>query len=147
MPFAATVPFRTLVTKSSAAAPRLIAVMSQGPLMPWPDRVSAARPRLLTTIRHPAFAVLALPFLVGRLPTTTQPPGSTSSAVVRPTPPGHRPGSVDRVMRANTVRCPPGEICTIVVPVPCRFLELLKLLTRMSPLTRLPMLWRTTATP
>jgi hypothetical protein len=36
-------------------------------------------------------------------------------------------------MWAKTDRLPPGEIWTIVVPVPWKFLLLLKLLTRMSP--------------
>src|SRR5215471_4688859 len=144
---AATVPLRTLVTNSAATEPLLMAVMSQGPLMPWPDRVSTGWPQLLTTIRHPAFAVADMPFVVGRLPTTTQPPGRMSSAVVRPTPPGHGPGRLDFLMCANTVRWPPGVICTIVVPVPCKFLELLKLLTRTLPWRSLPSLWRTTATP
>jgi len=109
--------------------------------------VSATWPWLLMTSRHPAFAVADMPFVVGRLPTTTQPPGRMPRAVVRPTPPGHGPGRLDFLMCANTVRCPPGETCTIVVPVPCRFLELLKLLTRTWPLTRLPTLLGTTATP
>ena len=115
--------------------------------MPWPDMVSATCPLLLMTSRHPALAVALVPSMVGRLPTTTQPPRRIPSAVVRPTPPGHGPGSEDAPICANTVCCPPGETCTIVVPVPCRFCELLKLLTRTSPLTRLPMLRGTTATP
>src|SRR5215831_1695058 len=99
--------------------------------------VSATCPLLLMTSRHPALAVAAVPSVVGRLPT----------AVVRPTPPGHGPGSEEALICANAVCWPPGEICTIVVPVPCSFAELLKLLTRTSPLTRLPVLVGTTATP
>src|SRR5262252_10794311 len=99
--------------------------------------VSATFPLLLMTSRHPACAVAAVPSVVGRLPTSTQPPGRMPRAVVRPTPPGHGPGSEEASICANTVCWPPGEICTIVVPVPCRLFELLKLLTRTSPLTRL----------
>jgi hypothetical protein len=33
-PFAATVPFRTLLTNSTASGPALTVAMSQGPLMP-----------------------------------------------------------------------------------------------------------------
>src|SRR5215469_7344833 len=109
--------------------------------------VSRTRPRLLSTIRQPAFAVAAIPFVDGVLPTTTHPPGSMSSAVVRPTPPGHGPGSLAFVMCANTVRWPPGEISTIVDPVPCWLALLLKLLTRTSPRFSLPWLCWTTATP
>ena len=79
-------------------------------------------------------------------PTTTQPPGRIPRAVVRPTPPGQGPGSLAGVC-ANTVCVPPGETCTIVVPVPCRLFTVLKLLTRTSPLTRLPVLVGTTTTP
>src|SRR5215472_2813672 len=110
--------------------------------------VSATFPLLLMTSRHPAFAVALVPSAVGRLPTTTQPPGRMPRAVVRPTPPGHGPGSEEAFICANTVCCLlPGDTCTIVVPVPCWFAELLKLLTRTSPLTRLPVLVGTTATP
>ncbi len=109
--------------------------------------VSATFPLLLMTSRHPACAVALVPSVVGRLPTTTQPPGRMPRAVVRPTPPGHGPGSEDALICANSVCWPPGETCTIVVPVPCSFAELLKLLTRTSPLTRLPVLVGTTATP
>src|SRR5579872_6886538 len=42
---------------------------------------------------------------------------------------------------------PSGEICTIVVPVPCRFAALLKLLTRMFPLVSEPAVAGMTATP
>ena len=39
-PFAATVPFSTLVTNRSATRPKSAEVMSQGPLMPRPANVS-----------------------------------------------------------------------------------------------------------
>src|SRR6202167_2486581 len=146
-PFAATVPFSTLVTNRSASRPLPRAAMSHGPLMPWPEMVSRTVPWLFSTMRQPALAVAACPFFDGVLPTTTHPPRRTASAVVRPTPPGHRPVRSDLVMRANTVWWPPGEISTIVVPVPCRFAWLLKLLTRMSPRCRLPRLCRTTVIP
>src|SRR5580704_3294686 len=146
-PFAATVPCSTLVTNRSAFRPWRRAAMSHGPLMPWPEIVSRTVPWLSSTIRQPAFAVAAIPFIDGVLPTTTHPPRSTSSAVVSPTPPGHRPVSSERVMRANRVCLPPGETCTIVVPVPCRLALLLKLLTRMSPRRSLPRFSRTTTIP
>src|SRR5215467_16285242 len=97
--------------------------------------VSATCPLLLMTSRQPACAVAPVPSAVGRLPTTTQPPGRMPRAVVRPTPPGHGPGSEEAVICANTV-CfwLPGETCTIVVPVPCWFAALLKLLTSTLPL-------------
>ena len=46
------------------------------------------------------------PCEVGRLPTTTQPPFSTSSAVVSPMPPGHGEGSRCGLIRANWVTVP-----------------------------------------
>src|SRR5215471_3780751 len=147
MPPAALVPFSTLVTNSCEAGPRLTEVMSQGPLMPLPANVSRTRPWLSRTIRQPADEVAAEPSLVGRLPTTTQPPGRISSAVVRPTPPGQEPGSLAATILANTLSIPDGETWTIVVPVPCWFLALLKLLTRTLPLTSEPWLWRTSAVP
>src|SRR5262249_28366461 len=107
-PPAATVPFSTLLTNSTATLPALMVAMSQGPLMPWPAMVLATCPMLLMTSRQPAFAVALVPSVVGRLPTTTQPPGRIPSAVVRPTPPGHRPGSVDASICANTVCFRPG---------------------------------------
>ena len=58
-----------------------------GPLILPPDQVSTGVPALLRTIRQPDCAVAEVPSLVGRLPTTTQPPGRVIRAVVRPTPP------------------------------------------------------------
>ena len=98
-------------------------------------------------MRQPALAVAADPFLAGRLPTMTQPGRSATSPVVSPTPPGHRPATWEALMCANRVRWPPGEISTIVVPVPCRLALLLKLLTSTSPRCSRPRLCRTTATP
>ncbi len=147
LPPAALVPASTLVTNSSANGPRVASAMSQGPLMPLPESVSRTRPRLSRTIRQPADAVAAEPSLVGRLPTTTQPPRRISSAVVRPTPPGHLPGSLAALIWANTLSLPFGETWTIVVPVPWRFFELLKLLIRTSPLTSEPWFLRTSAMP
>src|SRR5215831_157337 len=147
MPPAALVPFSTLVTNSCANGPRLTEVMSQGPLMPLPANVSRTRPWLSRTIRQPADEVAAEPSLVGRLPTTTQPPRRIPSAVVRPTPPGQRPGSLDAMILANKLSFPDGETWTIVVPVPCRFLALLKLLIRTLPLTSEPSLLETSTVP
>src|SRR5271155_1716727 len=111
--------------------------------MPRPLMVSATLPQLLSTIRQPAAEVDAIPFLDGVLPTTTQPPGSTTSAVVRPTPPGHGPGRVLGLMLANNDRWPDGVIWTMVLPVPWRLALLLKLLTRTLPARRRPVLCRT----
>ena len=88
-----------------------------------------------------------MPSVVGRLPTTTQPPCRMESAVVRPIPPGQAPGRCLALIRANVVLEPPGDTWTIVVPVPCRFALLLKLLTRTLPRCRMPWLRPTTATP
>src|SRR6202042_597473 len=100
-----------------------------------------------STSRQPALAVAAMPFVVGRLPTTTQPPCRMLSAVVRPIPPGQAPGRGLALIRGKVVRDPRGETWTIVVPVPCRFFLLLKLLTRTLPRCRWPRLRPTTATP
>src|SRR5262249_20238889 len=95
---------------------------------------------LFRTMRQPACAVAAMPSMVGRLPTTTQPPCRISSAVVRPTPPRQEPSSLAATMCANTLTLPRGETWTIVIPVPCRFLRLLKLANRELPLKRHPRL-------
>ena len=146
-PPAATVPFSTLVTNSFATEPLLSAVASHGPLMPWPAMVSRTWPLLSSTIRQPAFAVAAIPLLDGVLPTTTQPPGRTTSAVVSPTPPGQGPGSPAGEMLANRLRRPAGVISTMVRPVPCWLALLLKLLTRMFPACSRPVLRRITTMP
>ena len=88
-----------------------------------------------------------MPLADGVLPTTTHPPRSTARAVVSPTPPGHDPVRSDLVICANRVWWPPGEISTIVVPVPWRLAALLKLLTSTSPRCSRPRLAWTTATP
>src|SRR5215469_18936372 len=48
---------------------------------------------------------------------------------------------------ANKLSFPDGETWTIVVPVPCRFLALLKLLIRTLPLTSEPALWEMSTVP
>ena len=121
--------------------------MSHGPLISLLVIVSRTRPRLSSTSRQPAFAVAAVPSVVGRLPTTTQPEDSTDSAVVSPIPPGHRPGSRAALMPANRAVMPVGLICMIVVPVPWALEAALKLLTRTQPWCRRPVLRGTTATP
>src|SRR5438105_10201367 len=90
---AATVPFKTLVTNSAAVSPPSKAVISHGPLICEPAKVSTTLPQLLSTIKQPACAVADVPSLVGKLPTMTQPRCSTTSAVVSPTPPGQEPGN------------------------------------------------------
>src|SRR5580692_11221536 len=145
-PAAATVPLRTLVTNRSDREPELTAVASHGPLMPWPAIVSRTWPWGPRTIRQPARAVAAWPLADGVLPTTTQPPGSTASAVLRPTPPGQAPGRGPEML-AKTERWPPGLISTSVRPVPCSLALSLKLLTRMSPACSRPTLWLSTTMP
>ena len=139
-------PFSTLVTKSSANDPKSWTdVMSQGPLMPLPAQVSTGTPLLFSTMRQPASGVPEPFSVTGRLPTITYPSPSTLSAVVSPTPPGH-PGRVGSTC-AKTLAPPAGETCTMVVPVPWVLLLELKLLTSVSPPTRLPVLKGTLATP
>src|SRR3984957_14737361 len=99
-----TPPFSTLVTNRWAIRPCSAMVESHGPLIPCPRNVSAILPLRLSTIRQPALALAAIPLLDGVLPTTTQPPLSTSRAVGRPTPPGHRPATCRLKMCANCVR-------------------------------------------
>src|SRR5437588_3261683 len=147
LPLAATVPLSTLVTKRSAWLPSSSAVISHGPLIGEPANVSATSPVLSTTIKQPALTVAEVPSVVGTLPTITQPLCSTASAVVRPTPPGQAPGRSFALMWAKTLNEPLGEIWTMVVPVPCRFLLLLKLLTRTSPWTSFPTEFGTTTVP
>ena len=86
LPLAATVPFSTLVTNSTAWLPRSRLAMSHGPLIPSPVNVSRTWPNRSSTIRQPGPETT--PFLVGSDPTMTQPLRSAVSAVVRPTPPG-----------------------------------------------------------
>src|SRR3984957_9646672 len=152
-PPAATVPLRTLVKNNSVMGPALTEVMSHGPLMAPPEKVSTTCPELLSTRRQPDPAMV-LPSLVGRLPTTTQPPGRIDKAVVRPTPPGQEPGRWLGSIWAKTWGEAPGAVVglssTIVVPRPCRPDgpgPLLKLLTSTSPATSAPWLLATTATP
>src|SRR5271168_3860253 len=112
--------------------------MSHGPLIAPPAHVSTRLPDESRTRRQPAPMPCGVPTLavVGRLPTTTHPPGSTESAVVSPIPPGHGPAVEAWLICANWVTVPSGISCTMVVPVPCALLLLLKLLTRTPPWTR-----------
>src|SRR5215469_11439951 len=101
--------------------------MSHGPSMPYPVMVFLTLPHGSRTIRQPAPE--KAPLTVGSEPTITQPLGSATRAVVRPTPPGHD-GSLTL---ANRLALPPGETCTMVVPVPCALVLSLKLLTSTLP--------------
>src|ERR1700733_2627241 len=143
LPAAATVPFSTLVTNSSAVLPKSAAVMSQGPLMLLPVNVSRTWPDGSTTIRQPDPETL--PPLVGSEPTITQPLCSAVRAVVRPTPPGQLGRFL--LIVANTRAFPDGVTSMIVVPVPWTLPLSLKLLTRMLPWDRSPVLLGMTATP
>ena len=140
---------RALETNRSAPERVVTAVMSQGPLMFALDHVSATRPLLESTMRHPAgFSDgSAPPALVGRLPTTTQPPGRIDNAVVSPMPPGQALAVGSDPIVANVPTVPAGDTCMIVVPVPCTFALSLKLLTSVSPLASFPTVSGTTATP
>ena len=73
------------------------------------------------------------------------------SAVVRPTPPGHGPGSVLASIFANSETLPAVDTCTIVVPVPwplCLAPSLaLKLLISIWPALSLPTLVGTDTMP
>ena len=89
-----------------------------------------------------------MPSAVGSDPTITQPEvrmpergGEADAARARA---GQVPGLI---VAKVTHLAADGEICTIVVPVPCWFAELLKLLTRMSPLCSAPTDFGTVATP
>src|SRR4029077_21184714 len=114
-----------------------LAVMSHGPLITPPEKVSTGLPFASSTIRHPAPTVAIVPSVVGRLPTITHPVRNTTNAVVSPTPPGQPPGRVPALISAKVVwLCALGAYCTIELPVPCRLPTggepaLLKLLTRM----------------
>src|SRR5512135_2441989 len=121
--------------------------MSQGPLIGAPEMVSTGFPVLSSTIRQPAWAVAGVPSVVGRLPTITHQERSATRAVVSPTPPGHAPGNVPASIWAKRPAVPFGATWTIVEPVPCRLLSLLKLLTRTLPAFRFPIVCSTMATP
>src|ERR1700681_1188083 len=104
---AATVPLRTLVTNKTASSPKLVDVMSHGPLIELSAHVSTSCPVELSTRRHPDPMPAGVPTLagpdavVGRLPTTTHPPGRMARAVVSPIPPGHGPDVDGWVIWAN----------------------------------------------
>ena len=129
------------MTNRSAVSPYWTAVMSHGPSMPYPVMVFLTLPHWSRTIRQPGPEMLLL--TVGSEPTITQPLGSATRAVVRPTPPGHA-GSLTL---ANRLALPRGETWTMVVPVPWALAVSLKLLTSTSPRYRWPVLRGTTATP
>ena len=85
------VPLRTLLTKGWPGGRRFERWRPTG-VDAVPRDGSRTFPWLLRINRHPTFAVAAVPFTVGGLPITTQPERSTTRAVVRPIPPGQRPG-------------------------------------------------------
>src|ERR1700722_15619659 len=142
-------PPRALDTNSDAVVGVDSTVMSQGPKTFLLLMVSTGVPLASRTMRHPAglFFGSAPPVVVGKLPTTTQPPGRIPSAVESPIPPGQVWPSGSCESCAKSCTDPWGEICTMVVPVPCTFALLLKLLTRVSPATREPVVVGTEATP
>src|SRR5437879_5609213 len=107
-------PLSTMLTNIVVLEPSLTAVEPHGPWMLALAIVFTTLPLLSSTIRQPYLAVADLPLVVGRLPTTTNPPGRMFSAFVSPTPPGHAPGSVFASSAANGESLPEGVICTIV---------------------------------
>src|ERR1700689_3987636 len=109
--------------------------MSHGPLMFAFDHVSTTTPLELRTMRQPAgLAVGSAPLApVGKLPTTTQPPGRIDRAVVRPTPPGHGSAAGNAEMVAKVVSTPLGDTSTSVAPVPCTLALALNLLMSVAP--------------
>src|ERR1700722_10362758 len=142
-------PPSALDTKRAAVVGVEAAARSHGPTMSGFVKVSTGVPVLFSTMRQPTglrpgsapSAVLA------RLPTTTHPPGRTASAVVSPIPPGQVWPAGNCEICANTWVEPPGETCTMVLPVPWAFPLSLKLLTSVSPAVNRPMEGGTTATP
>src|SRR5207237_9417577 len=100
-----------------------------------------------TTHEQAVCGVAVLPAVAGSLPATARPVFSATRAVVKPSPAGQGPGKLWALICANRLTVPLGEICTIVVPVPCRLALLLKLLTRMLPRVSEPAVVGTTATP
>ncbi len=75
-------------------------------------KVSTTWPWLFKTSRHPAWAVAAVPSVVGKLPTMTQPLRNTTRAVVKSTPPGYGPGSEAGLIWAKRVVDPFGATST-----------------------------------
>src|SRR5580692_304973 len=142
-------PPRALDTNTCADVAVDVTARSQGPTMFLPVMVWTGAPWSFSTIRHPAGSRpgSAPPFVVGRLPTTTQPPGRMPSAVVRPMPPGQAIPAGSLATSANRVVRPAGDTWTMVVPVPCTLALSLKLLTRMLPAVSLPAEAGTAATP
>src|SRR5580693_319875 len=114
-------PPRALDTNTCADVAVDVTARSQGPTMFLLVMVSTEVPWSFSTIRHPAGSRpgSAPLFVVGRLPTTTQPPGRMPSAVVRPMPPGQAILAGSLATSANRVVRPAGHSWTMVVPVPC----------------------------
>ena len=130
-------PPRALETNTCADVAVDVTARSQGPAMFSFVMVWTTVPWSFSTIRHPAGSRPgSAPLLVvGRLPTTTQPPGRMPSAVVRPTPPGQAIPAGSVATSANRLAGPPGDTWTMVVPVPWTLALSLKLLTRMLPVS------------
>src|ERR1700733_1951537 len=81
-----------------------------------------------TTASLPACAVAEVPSAVGRLPINTRPSERIPRAALSP--------GADEVKKVDVL--PALSTRKMVVPVPCRFCELLKFETRMSPGWRMP---------
>jgi hypothetical protein len=81
--------------------------------------VSATFPELSRTSRQPTGALPEVPSGVGQLPTITHPVRNPVNAVVKPTPPGHGPGSFVASIWAKVVMEPSGAASMMVVPVRC----------------------------
>src|SRR5260370_18499136 len=109
--------------------------------------VSAPFPEGSRTSRHPAWAVAAVPSVVGKLAAIHQPARNSTSAVVNPTPAVQVPARWEASIGANWLTVPPGDICIIVVPVPCRLDAALKLLMSKFPFSKFPTVSGTTKIP
>ena len=139
VPPAATVPLRTLVKNNSVMGPALTEVMSHGPLMAPPEKVSTTWPELLRTRRQPDPGATVLPSLVGRRPhhdPTSRKHPDRAASQVRPHLDKHPGGDWGQFGRTPGVAEGPalGSSWTIVVPRPQarRARPLLKLLTGIS---------------
>ena len=117
--------------------------MSHGPLMSGAVIVRTTWPVGPRIVSAPDCIALDAPPGAGRLPTTTSPPLSATSAVVNPT----AGVEVGWGTTANTCCAPCGVISTMLDPVPCWFNELLKFETSTLPRCRSPIVVGTTATP
>src|ERR1700728_3313234 len=98
------VPLSALETNTLADVAVDVTARSHGPAMREFVIVVTGVPWLFSTIRHPAGLRpgRSPPAVVGRLPTSTQPPGRMPSEVVSPMPPGQVMPAGSLEIRANS---------------------------------------------